>query len=92
MADFKTKLVNDENVFNVLCDLFFRWEDEWRYEDFADYSRAIKIAVTNSIGEIGNAVCRDEPFGIDFDKDGARYGLDFVLEGDMAKLVIHKAA
>lgn len=92
MVDFKTKLVNDENVFNVLCDLFFRWEDEWRYEDFGEYSKAMKNAVINSIGEIDTAVARDEPFGLDFNKDGVRYGLDFVLEGDMAKLVIHKAA
>ena len=92
MENYKVKLVNDDKVFDTMCNLFFRWEDECMYEDFKDYVDVMAKCVEKSIGEIGNPRGTIEPFGLVFDKENERLHLQLIIDGDSGLLRLKKAA
>ena len=67
--DFKetvTKIVNDEKLLNLLCNLDSRWNDEKEYEDWKEYSDLIKSNVEFIIFDIDYKFVKatKRPFGL----------------------------
>lgn len=74
--------VNSGNLIRTFANLSFRWEDEWRYEDFDDYTKVMADSISKAINKpIKNVVGKepiieeDKDFGIEFDVDNDRYGM-----------------
>ena len=44
------QLVNSDKVFNTLFNLYERWLDERKYEDFKDYEEVMKKSIENIEG------------------------------------------
>lgn len=65
IKEFIDKVVNDESLLSLFCNLYFRWEDERMYEDINDYARAILNHIVVSTNENPTFICgTGEPFGV----------------------------
>ena len=56
------QLVNSDKVFNTLFNLYERWLDERKYEDFKDYEEVMKKSIENIEG-VNFIKGTKQPFG-----------------------------
>jgi hypothetical protein len=76
------KLVNNEKIFNTFINLYDRWQDECRYEDFNDYANAMAKVVEREMNcNVTNVVGKKRPFGIKFTEGDKRYELILRFKG-----------
>ena len=54
-------LVNNGNVIRVFLNLYYRWEDECRYEDFDDYAKVMFKYMPSGAKLVRGT---QEPFGL----------------------------
>ena len=59
-------IVNNQNILNLMYNLYERWQDEYRYEDPKEYQEAIFKAITKEHPNIPltNPTFTKRPFGI----------------------------
>lgn len=89
--DFAIKLVNNNALLEHICNLMYRWEDECRYEDFADYAKAMfKYVSYVADEEIKMIRGTEQPFGILFEFKGIKLHL-FVKSNDSANWLAIKS-
>lgn len=60
-----------EALETTICNLHGRWQDEKDHEDWADYAKAMKKAITGQGGTFVKA--RKRPFSLTYELEGATY-------------------
>jgi hypothetical protein len=75
------KFTNDKKFANFLCNLFERWCDERKYEDFSEYEKVIKKNLPSNIKFLKGS---KKPFGFQANVGKLKILFFLKLRGNLA--------
>jgi hypothetical protein len=78
------EVVNNAKVIRTFLNLYYRWEDEWRYEDFADYASVMHKCMPNGAKLVRGT---QEPFGLVIEYGGREVSVYLKFTDDYVSLV-----
>lgn len=79
------EILNDEQVLNVFLNLYYRWQDEKKYEDFKDY-----VDVMAGCLPVGSKVLggTKRPLGIKFKYNNQTFHLILKIRNNSCNLAV----
>jgi hypothetical protein len=78
-------VINNANAIRFFLNLYYRWEDEKMYEDFADYAKAMMKYIPTGATLIKGT---KRPFGVKFEYNGFTAHIYLKIKGNACGLVL----